>query len=115
MDEAVRENLEEILLHARRAVGLRGQRDAALSADDWESLYLCNYLIQIIGERAMRLRKAAPEVLEAIDQPWFKIIAVRHIIAHNYEGVDASRIDTIITDELPGLIEAVGTYLETQS
>lgn len=57
--------------------------------------------IQIIGEAAIRMpsefKAAHPEI------EWIKIIRSRHILTHEYDGVDERVIWRIITIYLPAL------------
>lgn len=115
MDDVARETLDEIVLHARRAVDLRTRLGAPIKTEDWQSLYLASHLILIIGELSMRLRDHHADTLNDIKLPWFQIIATRHIVAHNYEAIDPMRIDHILTDKLPELIRTIDIFLDDLS
>ena len=65
--------------------------------------------IQVLGEAANRIpvdyRDQHPEI------EWMKIIRSRHILVHDYFGIDYEIIWRIITFHLPPLHEAVQTIL----
>lgn len=58
--------------------------------------------LEIIGEAARRLspafREAHPQV------PWRKIMATRHILAHDYDEIDNDIVWRIITAYVPDLL-----------
>ena len=57
--------------------------------------------LQIVGEVARALtesvRARAPEV------PWAKIIGMRHILVHDYFGIDTDIVWDVVERDLPGL------------
>ena len=59
------------------------------------------YQIQIIGEAASKvseqLRAEHPEV------PWRQIVAMRHILVHDYFDTDFGEVWNVVTTDLPGL------------
>lgn len=61
--------------------------------------------IEIIGEAARRVssafQNAHPEV------PWRKIIATRHVIAHDYDEINHSVVWRIATSYVPEMIQLV--------
>ncbi|MHB9037455.1 MAG: HepT-like ribonuclease domain-containing protein [Armatimonadota bacterium] len=65
--------------------------------------------IEIIGEAARRLsdgfKSAHPEV------PWFRIIAQRNVIAHEYGDIKQDRIYVVASTHIPGLIELLKPLL----
>ena len=57
--------------------------------------------LQILGE-ALRavpddIRQLAPDV------PWTKIVGMRHILVHDYFGVDADIVWQVVEEDLPTL------------
>ncbi len=97
-------NNRERLLHILEAIE-RIEKYAAQGAD----LFLRDELIQnwaihhiqIIGEAARALpqdfRDQHPEI------PWNNIIGMRHILVHEYFGVDIMMVWQVISDNLPQL------------
>ena len=65
--------------------------------------------IEIIGEAANRVsgtfRDAHPEI------PWRKIIAQRHVLAHEYGEVDDGRVWMLANCHVPDLISKVGPLI----
>ncbi len=60
-----------------------------------------------IGEGINRI---APEILGRFpDQPWREIVAMRNFAAHQYDDLDARRVWTTVTRDVP----ALRTYLVT--
>lgn len=65
--------------------------------------------IEIIGEAANRvsgtIRDAHPEI------PWRRIIAQRHVLAHEYGEVDDGRVWLLATSHVPDLISKIEPLL----
>jgi len=66
--------------------------------------------LEVLGEAANRVsvptRVALPQV------PWTQIIGQRNVIAHGYAVLDHGRLFRTVTDDLPGLIEALERIVE---
>jgi len=61
--------------------------------------------LQIVGEAA---RALPPEVKDmAPDVPWGEIVGMRHILVHDYFGIDTQVVWGVVEKELPGLKQAV--------
>jgi uncharacterized protein with HEPN domain len=62
-----------------------------------------------MGEAARKVsssfRNEHPEI------PWRQMIGLRNILAHRYYAVDNAKIWTIIHDELPPVLDAVGRLI----
>ena len=65
--------------------------------------------VQIIGEAA----RALPEEIHALAPtiPWREVIGIRHVLVHQYFGVDLSVLWEIVENDLPRLKPAVETLL----
>jgi len=67
------------------------------------------YHIQIIGEAASRLsdsiKTAHPEI------PWAEIVAMRHILVHDYFRVDPEEVWATVDRDLPELRKHIETIL----
>lgn len=97
---APRERLEDILeaiAHIERYAA-RGRE--AFERDELIQNWIVRHL-QIIGEAARALpeemRGPAPQV------PWPKIIGMRHILVHDYFGIDTEVVWNVVEHDLPGL------------
>ena len=65
--------------------------------------------LQVIGEAANSLSPglvaAHPEI------PWRRLIAMRHLLVHQYFGVDLTTVWDTVTDDLPPLEAAIRAIL----
>jgi uncharacterized protein with HEPN domain len=63
--------------------------------------------LELIGEAATHvpqdIRDASPDI------PWRQIIATRNRLIHGYLGLDTDTLWSIITDDIPALLEALHT------
>jgi len=57
--------------------------------------------IQIIGEAARTLPEAV--CAQAPGVPWREIIGMRHILVHDYFGIDTDAVWKVIAEDLPSL------------
>jgi len=99
-----RERLQDILDaidHIQRYAA-RGRE--AFEADELLQNWFVRHL-QIIGEAARLL----PEEIRATapDIPWSEIIGMRHILVHNYFGIDTQVVWDAVERDLPSLKEKV--------
>jgi len=83
-----------------RAAEATLRHTAGKSRDDYEREELLRHAversIEIMGEAARRL---SPEFRDGNPQiPWHKIMATRHILAHDYDEVDNDIVWRIVTD-----------------
>jgi uncharacterized protein with HEPN domain len=64
-------------------------------------------LLEIIGESARAMtdggRAKYPEI------PWSDVIGLRTVLAHHYHRVDPDQVWTIATDDIPALLDRLGT------
>ncbi len=65
--------------------------------------------LEIIGEASYRLTKAFRDSHPGT--PWDKIIAMRHILVHDYYNVDDETIRYVIEDDLNPLRSQIADYL----
>jgi uncharacterized protein with HEPN domain len=61
--------------------------------------------LELIGEAATHVpdsvRQAHPEI------PWRQVIATRNRLIHGYLGIDNDTVWSIVTDDVPGLLEGL--------
>lgn len=97
---APRERLEDILEAISRIERYSARGREAFERDELIQNWVVRHL-QIIGEAARALpegvRGLAPEV------PWPKIIGMRHILVHDYFGIDTEVVWNVVERGLPGL------------
>jgi uncharacterized protein with HEPN domain len=103
-----RERLHDILdaiAHIERYAA-RGRE--AFEADELLQNWFVRHL-QIIGEAARLLPQEvyarSPEI------PWSQIIGMRHILVHNYFGIDTQVVWDAVERDLPSLKEKITTLL----
>ncbi|TAK14541.1 MAG: DUF86 domain-containing protein [Anaerolineae bacterium] len=104
-----RGRLEDILLaidKIERAVGGKSQQDF----DQDEMLQVWSiYHLQIIGEAVSRLSEDF--LKRTPDAPWRKAIGMRHILVHQYFGIDKDIVWGVIEQELQPLKTVVSKAL----
>jgi uncharacterized protein with HEPN domain len=67
--------------------------------------------LEIIGEAASRLTPDAKRLSREIE--WAAIVGLRNRIVHEYFGVDAEIVWTIVSQDAPRLGSEIGCILET--
>jgi uncharacterized protein with HEPN domain len=83
-----------------------GGRDTFLSEQMIQDAVIRNF--EIIGEAAARL---SPELRDAADIPWARVVAFRNRLIHGYWSVDIHLVWDVIEHELPPLKTAVEQLL----
>ena len=69
----------------------------------------CVRHLQIIGEAARALPQAVKEKEPEI--PWPKIVGMRHILVHDYFGIDTNAVWDAVQNDLPSLKRRVQELL----
>lgn len=104
---------DDILVHARKAIELVGDRDRIAFKADEALRYAVTHLIQIVGEAASRIsvgaRASVPEL------PWTDIINMRHRLVHDYGNIDDEIVWDTVSRDLPRVVTAVETRGKTPS
>lgn len=88
--------LEAIDKVERFTRGGRGEFEADERTQVWVL-----YHIQILGEAARALSRGARDSHPQI--PWSAIIAMRHILVHDYFGIDLDEVWKVVEQDLPTL------------
>ena len=85
---------------------------AAFEEDERTQVWIVHY-IQIIGEasRALSedLRARYPQI------PWPLIVGMRHILVHDYFGIDLDEVWTVVERDLPVLRGEVQAILDSEA
>jgi uncharacterized protein with HEPN domain len=104
-----RERLQDILeaiQHIRRHTAISRK---AFEQDELVQSWCVRHL-QIIGEAARALpdetRNNIPEI------PWSKIIGMRHVLVHNYFGIDTDLVWNAVENQLDLLKTAIESFLK---
>ncbi len=102
------DRLEDILEAILRIEEVAEKGYQAFSEDPYLQVWAV-YHIQIIGEAA----RALSDELKALrpDVPWAQIIGMRHILIHNYFGVDLDTVWAVAEADIPDLKKAVEAML----
>lgn len=86
-----------------------GEGRDAFDTDDRNRVWVL-YHLQILGEAA---RALSPELRASYGEiPWSAIIAMRHILVHDYFGVDLDEVWRVVEHDLPRLAPAAGSHVE---
>lgn len=94
------------ILEMARGVHARVEAHARAGFDANEDLRLpLTHLIQSIGEAARQMSPAARARYP--DVPWEQVIGMRHILVHNYLGVDDEIIWQVASHDIPRLIKSL--------
>lgn len=97
-----RDYLADMLDAANKAMSFVSGMSWQQFAADEKTQFASSRALEIIGEAARNIppefRRQVPEI------PWQRIVGMRNILAHNYDGADPRVIYDTISDALPDLI-----------
>ena len=102
------------LLHMRdhmaeAAALIEGKTRTDLEADRLLNLSLVR-LLEIVAQSACRVSEETRQA--HADIPWSDIAGLRDRLLHGYDTVDLDILWNIVHDDLPRLLESVGTIVE---
>jgi uncharacterized protein with HEPN domain len=69
----------------------------------------CVRHLQIIGEATRALPEETRNSIPGI--PWSKIIGMRHVLVHNYFGIDTELVWNVVENDLPVLKSTIEVFL----
>lgn len=104
-----RERLRDILESIEHIERYSSKGRAACEADELIQSWFVRHL-QIIGEAARTIpdtvRAQAPEI------PWSDIVGMRHVLVHDYFGIDREAVWSVVDQQLPALKQEIRKLLE---
>lgn len=108
----VRDRLEDIR-EAIARIEQEAARGRPLFDEDPKTQIWMIHHIQIIGEAV----RSVSNELKELDPttPWAQIVGMRHILVHDYFGIDLNEVWAAIENDLPSLKVSVARLLATLS
>ncbi len=96
----MRNRLEDVLEAIRLIDQEREKGRMVFDSDPKVQVWMVHY-IQIVGEAV----RSVSDQLKALDPetPWAQIIGMRHILVHDYFGVDLNEVWAAVQNNLPDL------------
>lgn len=111
LDPKAQGRFEDICRYARDAIRFVGGKDLAEFAADDQCHLAVQRCLEIIGEA----RALPRDVRDRFAQiPWPMMIAMRHILTHEYGRVRLSVVHQTVLEDLPLLIEQVQEILQAE-
>ena len=104
--------LLDMLAYARDAVAATSGSSPDAFRTDKNLRLATERRIEIIGEAARKVSKAFQQAHPQI--PWRKIMAQRHVLAHDYGEIDHGLVWRVVTVHLPVLIEQLEALIPPQ-
>jgi len=105
------QRLRDILEAIAKIDQFAGEGRAAFDTDERTQVWIVHF-IQIVGEAARALsedlRRKNPQV------PWTLIVGMRHILVHDYFGIDLDEVWSVVERDLPVLRREVQAILDGQ-
>jgi uncharacterized protein with HEPN domain len=104
-----RGRLEDILDAIKRIerYAKRGRR--VFEEDELVHMWMIHH-IQIIGEAASQLTPTFRKTHQQV--PWPQIIKMRHVLVHDYLGIDLAEVWAVVERDLPTLKKQVSRMLK---
>jgi len=105
-------SVRQMLDHTREAVQMaHGRTRGDLDTDRSLNLSL-THLVEIVGEAASRVSEEFRHRYPAV--PWHQTIGTRNRLIHGYDTVDFDILWTIVTQDLPPLVELLERILQQE-
>jgi len=94
---------EDMRLHGERACKYLGSRTLEEFLNDDMAQAAVVRCVEVIGEAARLVsedtRRRSPQI------PWPLIVGMRHILAHDYGGVNLDKVYSVVIEHLPQLLD----------
>jgi uncharacterized protein with HEPN domain len=82
---------------------------AAFEEDERTQVWMVHH-VQIIGEAARALSEGFRS--RHSDVPWAQIVGMRHILVHDYFGIDLEEVWSVVERDLPMLRDRIKAILD---
>jgi len=105
----VRDHLEDILEAIHRIAEEANLGREHFMADRRSQVWMVHH-IQIIGE-AVRSISDQLKTMDP-DYPWSQVVGMRHILVHDYFGIDLDEVWNVVEKDIPELDVRVRRHLE---
>jgi uncharacterized protein with HEPN domain len=98
-------------IHAERARKYMGTRslEEFLSDDMVQAAVI--RCVEVVGEAARQVSEDARRRAPGI--PWAQTVGMRNILAHDYGAVDLERVYSVVTEDLPELLEHINKLISS--
>ncbi|OGK87802.1 MAG: nucleotidyltransferase [Candidatus Rokubacteria bacterium GWC2_70_16] len=103
-----RERLRHMLEAMARVDRYAGRGEEAFRRDELIQTWMVRH-IQIIGEAARALPGAFRDRYRHV--PWADIVGMRHVIVHEYFGIDLDIVWRVVSVDLPALRQQIEAIL----
>lgn len=97
--------IQDMITYARNAIEFIGEATPAELRNDAKSYCATVRAIEVVGEAARRIPEEFKAEFPSV--PWRELIAMRNILAHNYDGADPEIIHHTATSDFPALIKVL--------
>ena len=108
-----RVSLVDMLIYAREAVALSGQKSLKDLEKDRVVQLALQKLVEIVGEAANRVSQETQQGHPGI--PWPQIIGTRNRLAHGYDDVNLEILWKIVETDFPSLIQQLEEIVGDES
>ena len=105
------QRLRDILEAIEKIDRFAAEGRAAFEADERTQVWIVHH-IQIIGEAARTLSEDFRSQHSRV--PWTLIIGMRHILVHDYFGIDLEEVWSVVERDLPALRREIEAMLESE-
>jgi uncharacterized protein with HEPN domain len=103
-------HMRDAALHALQFLGERSREDLR---SDLQLSYAIVRCLEIIGEAAAAVQPATKDRIPEL--PWRTIVATRNRLIHGYFNVDVDVIFDTLRNDIPGLLNSLETFLESEA
>ena len=104
-----RGRLQDILDAIKRIERYAKRGRSVFEEDELVHTWMIHH-IQIIGEAASQLTPAFRKTHQQV--PWPQIIKMRHVLVHDYLGIDLAEVWAVVERDLPTLKKQVSRMLK---